>query len=69
MGAVVYPAEWKGRTVDTIDLFLFLREQVQTGVILDRFMGSTHTHALRALIMRFLDRCAEFVALSKAKSS
>ncbi|WP_225411917.1 hypothetical protein [Stigmatella hybrida] len=50
MSAIVYPAEWKGRIVYTIDLLLFLREQVRKGVILDMFMGSTHTHALNAFI-------------------
>jgi hypothetical protein len=58
MSAIKYPEEWKGRPVYTLDLLLFLREQVRQGVILDMFMGSTNAHALVAFIHGALEALA-----------
>lgn len=50
MSAIVYPEEWKGRPVYTLDLLMFLREKSREGIILDMFMGTTHVHAMAAFV-------------------
>jgi hypothetical protein len=50
MSAIVYPEEWKGRVVYTVDLLLFLRSQIRQGVVLDMFVGSAYTYSMNAFI-------------------
>jgi hypothetical protein len=116
MSSITPPADWKGRFVPTLDVLLFVREQVLSGIMPEMFFGRLDVRALcafvegihfhlyccgvrdegymefiawlrevkneiptplgwegkylsdfagdhRAAIMKFLDRCAEFVAL------
>ncbi len=117
MSALIPPPEWKGRFVTTLEILLFMRDQIRAGFTPEVFFGPIDVHAFgafvdgltfymycsgvkddafleflewlrdrgeypdpgswerkylsdcngdhRAAIMKFLDRCAEFVAQRK----
>ena len=118
MSAIQSPSAWNGRFVPTLEVMVFVRDQIRSGVMPEMFIGRLDVLALRAFvvgvhfhqfccgqrdeqymafidwlrdeckefpspggweekylaeergdhraaIMRFLDRCAEFVAMSK----
>lgn len=118
MSSIFPPADWKGRFVSTLEVMVFMRDQIRSGVMPELFIASLDVKALRsfvlgihfhqfccgqedvrymafiewlrdvcgefpspggweekyladaggdhaAAIMRYLDRCAEFVAMSE----
>ena len=64
MSGMARPDSWNNRFVPTLEVMEFVRAKIRSGFMIEMFMadaGGDH----RAVILRFLDRCAEFVAMSK----
>ncbi|HZH13950.1 MAG TPA: hypothetical protein VE057_06285 [Archangium sp.] len=50
MSAIRPPEEWKGRFVPTLDVLLFIREQILGGVMPEMFFGRLDVGALAAFV-------------------
>ncbi len=50
MSSVVPPVEWKGKLVPTLEVLLFVRDQIHAGFTPEVFFGPVDVHALGAFI-------------------
>ncbi|OJT25068.1 hypothetical protein BO221_11855 [Archangium sp. Cb G35] len=50
MSAIRPPEEWKGRFVSTLDVLLFIREQILGGVMPEMFFGKLDVGAVAAFV-------------------
>jgi hypothetical protein len=51
MTAILPPEEWRGRSIYTLEMLMFLREQVHQGVMLEIFIGQVDVMALHSMIL------------------
>ncbi|WP_224372922.1 hypothetical protein [Hyalangium versicolor] len=50
MSSIRPPEDWKKRGPDTLDILLFVREQLQQGVMPEMFFGRVDVHALLGFV-------------------
>ncbi|HZH78368.1 MAG TPA: hypothetical protein VEY88_20235 [Archangium sp.] len=44
------PADWRGRHVSTLDILLFMREEIRNGTMPEMFIGAVDIHRLSAFV-------------------